>query len=132
MELLISISIITLSSFYFMGIVDNIYGDLEKSTIAGVLNRIKNGFVEKVLIKIPPESFYNEPIRAQNQALPTAWSKDGKLLDSRKCSECFGKIGYWLNPVDNYPGMYHLHIKFTYGEHDKKIHDEHVVLMRLK
>ena len=131
-EALISLSIISLSVFFFMQFIGGMYDNMERADTRQIAGKFKDGFVEKILLQIPTDAFYSNPIAIldKNQKLPSAWSHNGDLINAKSCSknECFGRVGYWVSPVIGYPGIYHITVQTKYEGKD----ETYTMLVRLK
>ena len=132
-EVLVSLSIISLSAFYFMQLVGNVYDNMERTDTRQIAEKFKEGFVEKILLQVPVESFYSNPdaVLERNMEMPSAWPRNGDLRSAKSCSkknECFGKIGYWVVPILHYPGLYYVTVKTSYEGKE----EVYTTLVRLK
>ncbi len=54
---------------------------------------------------------------AQLQSLPLTWAwSAGRLVPVAQCRECPGKVGYLVQPLADYPGLYSIVIRVTHPD----------------
>lgn len=82
-----------------------------------------NSNINLYKITYDPTNFLDAvtPTEIENN-LPLAWNAN-LMTDKDKCTNCKGRMGYVIVPVDDYRGLYRLTIRFTHTERIKGYKD---------
>jgi prepilin-type N-terminal cleavage/methylation domain-containing protein len=120
-ELMVSVAIFGTVVVIYIGITKNFYqsnkGILETTVVNNYVNGIYNNIqsnIELYQVSYDSSKFRNmTSALSLQQNLPIAWDAT-KLEDVTSCPLCPGRMGYIIEPVIGYRGLYKLTIRVTH------------------
>ncbi len=82
--------------------------------VAGILEQVAAN-VGQFQMNFEPQDASAARGQLNVESLAMAWSQD-RLSTSAQCPECPGRLGYVINPLSGYPGLFVVTVKLTHVE----------------